>query len=304
MSLRIMDKLVEHLDDLWDIDESERQKGIKLLHRICGNILTDPSNPKFRDLNFVKIGKKLDQCQPALLLLFDVGFTISTNTQRLQLEANDITINNIRTLQEALSAKQMGQLEPNNVVTKVSAYFECILYQFVSTNIIKNYFCPLQEFKKNGKNGIKVSIPNDMMETALSKHNGHRKKALRWCLSQIYSEITDSVAHSVISALDDAQVVQLNQLCYCQRPLEKYTAGDAGFADLLCRSCWRVQSVSEAYGCDNEQCVFKERMEMEFRICLPCYNTKNEDDDIDMKENEIQTHLFGRKTIESLNKIS
>ena len=115
------DKLVEHLDDLWDIDESERRKGIKLLHKICSNILTDPSDPKFRDLNFVKIGKKLDQCQPALLLLFDVGFTISANAQRLQLEANEITIDNIGTLQDSLSAKQLGQLETNNVVTGVSA---------------------------------------------------------------------------------------------------------------------------------------------------------------------------------------
>ena len=123
-----MDKVVEHLDNLWDVDESERRIGIKLLHKICSNILADPSNPKYRDLNFVKIGKKLDQCQPALLLLFDVGFTISANTQRLQLDVTDITIDNVRALQDALSAKQVGQLEPNNVVTKVSALLSTVTY--------------------------------------------------------------------------------------------------------------------------------------------------------------------------------
>ena len=115
-----MDKFAEHLNNLWDIDESERQKGIKLLHRICGNILKDPSNRKFRDLNFVKIGKRFDHCQPALLLLFGAGFTISADTERLQLEANELTINNIRNLQSALSAKQLGQFQANDTKTKVS----------------------------------------------------------------------------------------------------------------------------------------------------------------------------------------
>ena len=162
-------------------------------------------------------------------------------------------------------------------------------------------FPSIQDTKNDETLGIKVTIPNDMMESALSKHDGDREKAERWCLQQIYSEMTDSVAQSFISALDDAKSMQLNRICYCQRSLKQLTTGAADSAELLCRSCWRFQSLSEAYGCNNEQCVFKERMEMEFRICPSCYNTTNQNDE---KEDDSQRTPIERKTTASLSIIS
>ena len=85
-----MEHLDEHLKLLWDVDESDRQKAITLLQKIFAKILSDPSNPKFRDLNFAKIGKKFDRCQPALILLFDAGFTLSEDGDRLQWKLNEI----------------------------------------------------------------------------------------------------------------------------------------------------------------------------------------------------------------------
>ena len=103
--VRAMDNFAEHLKDLRDVDEPERQKGIKCLQQICTKILSDPSNPKFRDLDRSEIEKKLDQCQPALLLLFDVGFIRSEDSQRFQLESDELIINNIQKLQDALEAE-------------------------------------------------------------------------------------------------------------------------------------------------------------------------------------------------------
>mgnify|MGYP001434660165 CR=1 FL=1 len=41
-----MSQLAEHLADLWEIEEPHRQKGIKLLQKIYGNILTKPDDLK------------------------------------------------------------------------------------------------------------------------------------------------------------------------------------------------------------------------------------------------------------------
>lgn len=90
------------MNELPDIDGSDLRKGMKLLRKICSNILSDPSNPKFRDLNFSKIGERLDQCQPVLLLLFMAGFTLSADGERLQLESNESNIELIRGIQEAI----------------------------------------------------------------------------------------------------------------------------------------------------------------------------------------------------------
>ena len=101
-----MNQIQDHINELCDVDEPERQKGIKLLQRICSNILADPTNPKFRDLNFAEIGQRFDQCQIALILLFDIGFSLSTNGQRLKLNNNEVNIKNIRVLDAALRAQQ------------------------------------------------------------------------------------------------------------------------------------------------------------------------------------------------------
>lgn len=103
-----MNKFADHMNELWDIDECDRRKGIKLLEKICSNIMSDPSNLKFRDLNFAKIGERLEQCQPALLLLFAAGFNLSADGERLQLESNESNIKNIRAVQEAIRESQIS----------------------------------------------------------------------------------------------------------------------------------------------------------------------------------------------------
>ena len=134
-----MEQFAEHLKDLRDVDDPERQEGIKYLQQICSNILNDPSNPKFQDLNHEEIGKKLEGCQHALLLLFDVGFTLSEDEQRLQLKADDVSINNIRNLQYALEAANA----PNTVQISTMCYCHQPLTEINSPKKLSEYICRL-----------------------------------------------------------------------------------------------------------------------------------------------------------------
>lgn len=104
-----MSDVAKRLTDLWEIEESEREKGIKLLQKIYGNILANPNDPKFRDLNFSKIRKKLDKCRPAFYLLFTAGFSQSVDGQRLQWQNNNINIKSLQTASNGLNAKIKGE---------------------------------------------------------------------------------------------------------------------------------------------------------------------------------------------------
>ena len=118
-----MEHLEQHLEELWDVDESDREKAITLLQKIFAKILIDPSNPKFRDLDFAKIKKKLDRCQPAIILLFDTGFTVSEDGDRLQWELSEINISKIRSVHEGLTAKQESHSQQNDAEKQV--YSQC-----------------------------------------------------------------------------------------------------------------------------------------------------------------------------------
>jgi len=104
-----MSDLRKRLTALWEIEESEREKGIKLLTKVYSNILANPSDPKFRDLNFSKIRKKLDQCRPAFYLLFTAGFSQSVDGTRLQWPNNQITRKLIEKASKGLEDKIAGR---------------------------------------------------------------------------------------------------------------------------------------------------------------------------------------------------
>ena len=79
--------LVNHeIHELMSIcSASERNKGIKLVLKICRNIINNPSQTeKYGDLHLRKINNKLDKCKPALNLLYIAGFKKSNNNTRLR----------------------------------------------------------------------------------------------------------------------------------------------------------------------------------------------------------------------------
>eukprot|EP01084_Bolivina_argentea_P143892 252592_1 len=110
----------QHLCDLWKIEPIQRQKSIKLLSKICTNILCDPSNTKYHDLNFEKIKKKLNECESAIALLFDIGFKLSINKTRLKWECNDVTLNSMLNLTQNINLEQKAHTELCQPTEKIS----------------------------------------------------------------------------------------------------------------------------------------------------------------------------------------
>ena len=54
-----------------------------LLLRICNNIIEHPNNPKFKNLNYIKINKKFSKCKSCVDILICAGFYKSDNGERL-----------------------------------------------------------------------------------------------------------------------------------------------------------------------------------------------------------------------------
>eukprot|EP01084_Bolivina_argentea_P008857 16558_1 len=102
----IISELSQHLSDLFEIEPAQRRNDIKLLNKICDNILSNPLEIKYHDLNFGKIRNKL--CSHSIALLLDVGFKTAMNGSRLKWECNDVNYNSI------LSLKQKLQQPPDN----------------------------------------------------------------------------------------------------------------------------------------------------------------------------------------------
>ena len=71
------------LDNLFEMQETEREKPIKLLSKILNKIITNPTEPKFGNLNFARTRSKFDKCRPGFYLLYDAGFKQSVDGKRL-----------------------------------------------------------------------------------------------------------------------------------------------------------------------------------------------------------------------------
>lgn len=137
LTKRTMEEVTEHLKDLRYVDDPERQKRIQYLQEICSSILAGPSNPKFRNLNRVEILQKLDNCQSALNILFDVGFVLSEDGERLKLGADELSINNIRKLHDALEAEKAH----TTVQLSTICYCQQPLIEDISGSDLSRYKC-------------------------------------------------------------------------------------------------------------------------------------------------------------------
>eukprot|EP01084_Bolivina_argentea_P053493 98212_1 len=83
-----------------------------LFNEIFKNILDNPQDKKFRDLNFEKTCKKFIPCKSCVIMLFAAGF--KKNKNRLKFDVGDI--NQLRTVNDALQSKifEMEQNSCNN----------------------------------------------------------------------------------------------------------------------------------------------------------------------------------------------
>eukprot|EP01084_Bolivina_argentea_P169004 292997_1 len=98
-----MTDLQTTFEALWSIPECERENGIKLLSKLLLNIVNNPSQTeKYGTLNFGTILEKFENCQPALDLLFYVGFKISTDGTQLQWTYNDGKLESLKIIYNIL----------------------------------------------------------------------------------------------------------------------------------------------------------------------------------------------------------
>ena len=77
-------QLGRRLDDLFDVEQTERDKAIKLISKILNKILSNPTEQKFGDLNYAKIRSKFEKCRPGFYLLYEAGFKQSMDGTRLK----------------------------------------------------------------------------------------------------------------------------------------------------------------------------------------------------------------------------
>ena len=112
--------------------ESERNKALKLLSKIYGNIINNPTQTsKYGNLNLAKINEKLSTCKPALKLLYLSGFEKSKdNTRLIWKNAND-NMNILHfiyhhavtfTKRESLNAEQKQQHMQQRIIKTLSLY--------------------------------------------------------------------------------------------------------------------------------------------------------------------------------------
>eukprot|EP01084_Bolivina_argentea_P218250 370395_1 len=101
--------VVQDIKALAQINQEECNASITLLIHILGNILKDPNDNKYRNLNWVKISKRLEKCQIGIDLLFSVGFQKSDDGKRLILDNNKM-LNTVR-----VAHKHLLQIIANNI---------------------------------------------------------------------------------------------------------------------------------------------------------------------------------------------
>merc|ERR1719361_3275682 len=68
---------------IWRLDSAKRTSGLKLITKIFSNVIANPKEEKYKDLNFTKIATKLEAFEPFVDLLIIGGFVISPNGERL-----------------------------------------------------------------------------------------------------------------------------------------------------------------------------------------------------------------------------
>eukprot|EP01084_Bolivina_argentea_P030762 56945_1 len=99
------------IEQLWQLPESQRNKGTRLLCKIFTNLLDNlTESEKYGNLNLRKIRGKLIKCKPAFQLLLAVGFKQSTNGERLIWQYNNDSLMLLKNAYTELKAKVENKL--------------------------------------------------------------------------------------------------------------------------------------------------------------------------------------------------
>ena len=130
-----------------------------LLLRIFDNIIKNPNNPKYQNLNYNTIYKKFVKCKSCVDLLICCGFYKSNNGERLLFNTNKLQ--NLKQIKKLLlsSSTTNAQNDVEQPLQRLTKYCSCDTAQIasdISTNQIDEK-----------KQGINVCYHNQSINTNL-----------------------------------------------------------------------------------------------------------------------------------------
>eukprot|EP01084_Bolivina_argentea_P050697 93237_1 len=116
-------------------------KEIRLLHKILCNVLDNPNNKKYKDLNLLKISEKFANCETCIELLYASGFTKSKDSKRLLLlDVRRLSVSEtIKNTLSLLMNKMQFLINQNNMI--------CSKYLLYSSDLYVNdeYKCDVRD---------------------------------------------------------------------------------------------------------------------------------------------------------------
>lgn len=71
---------------LWKCNKEDKDRAVKLLLKIFGNILKDPNNTKFHSISFSAMMKRFKNARPGLHILFAAGFSQTVDGAKIQIK--------------------------------------------------------------------------------------------------------------------------------------------------------------------------------------------------------------------------
>lgn len=102
----------ECLSEIWQLSIDDRTKPIKLINKIFSNLINNPNDDNFKDINFEKVQQKLSTSQSFIDLLLIAGFVIHPNQKRLYFD--DQKRNNLLDTHKLLQHKLSNNLIPSS----------------------------------------------------------------------------------------------------------------------------------------------------------------------------------------------
>jgi len=81
-----LEKAQEQIRLLWKCKKEDKDKAVKWLLKIFGNILANPNNTKFHSINFAKMMKLFKNARPGLHILFAAGFKQTVDGSKIQID--------------------------------------------------------------------------------------------------------------------------------------------------------------------------------------------------------------------------
>jgi len=71
---------------LWKCNKEDKDRAVKLLLKIFGNILKDPNNTKYHSISFSAMMKRFKNARPGLHILFAAGFCQTVDGAKIQIK--------------------------------------------------------------------------------------------------------------------------------------------------------------------------------------------------------------------------